>query len=431
MHSDQETEYRTVVRALSDRIVRAQRPIRILDAVKWSDATRAEFFASDCSRQPEVDSSYYESRPSVPDAVGLRGELETLSRDIETQLGSQDPAGRMMERMCREYLLVLDLLDARGKAGFHDLSVQLFGRAAEPFHTGGPSLVHLAELLDESLRNLDEGAFEEDEIATITAPEAVVLLQRNLDEFFADSSVPVSVRLDDGIVADAAAGSDYIKLRADALFRPRELRLLEVHEGHVHVGTTLNGMAQPVCTFLAKGTPSTTITQEGLALFVEVVSFSSYPRRLRRVTDRIRAIHWAEQGATFLDVFRSLCSEGRTREEAYPTCVRVFRGSTPTAGPFTKDLAYSRGFVEVYNFIRLAVRRGRLDRVQLLFSGKVTLADMGDLGLLQERGIIEPARFLPPALADPSALSAWMAYANFLHRLDLEILDEEIGDLIG
>jgi uncharacterized protein (TIGR02421 family) len=285
--------------------------------------------------------------------------------------------------------------------------------------------------MDEALRNLDEAAFGESQPADIPAEQAVRRLQERLDGMFPDPSARVHVRLDDGIVADAAAGSDYIKLRADARFRERDLRVLEVHEGWVHVGTTLNGQAQPVCTFLSKGTPSTTITQEGLALLVEVISFSSYPRRLRRVTDRIRAIHWAEQGGSFLEVFDRLRGEGRSEEEAYPTCVRVFRGSTPTGGPFNKDLAYSRGFVEVYNFVRLAVRRGRLDRLRLLFTGKLALHDVGQLAELERRGLVTPPRYLPPQFADPSALAAWMAYSNFLNRLDLGILEGDLAALLA
>jgi uncharacterized protein (TIGR02421 family) len=256
------------------------------------------------------------------------------------------------------------------------------------------------------------------------------ILQKRLDGFFGEPPGRVRVRIDDGIVADAAAGSDYIKLRSDALFRERDIRVFEVHEGWVHVGTTINGLAQPVCTFLGKGTPSTTITQEGLALFVEVTSFSSYPRRLRRVTDRIRAIHWAERGAGFLEIFDRLRAEGRSEEEAWPTCVRVFRGSTPELGPFTKDLSYSRGFVEVYNFIRLAVRRGRLDRIRLLFCGKLALRDIAELSRLHESGLVAAPRHLPAQLADLSALTAWMAYSNFLNRLDLSLLEGDMAQLL-
>src|SRR3546814_6275871 len=106
-----------------------------------------------------------------------------------------------------------------------------------------------------------------------------------------------------GILADASAGADYIKIRSDAMFNERDVRALEVHEGLVHVGTTLNGQNQPICTFLAKGPPSSTVTQEGLAILMEVIAFASYPTRLRKLTNRTRAIHMAEEGADFLDVF--------------------------------------------------------------------------------------------------------------------------------
>ena len=36
-------DYQLIVRALSDRLVEAQTPIRVLDAVKWDDSIRSEF----------------------------------------------------------------------------------------------------------------------------------------------------------------------------------------------------------------------------------------------------------------------------------------------------------------------------------------------------------------------------------------------------
>ena len=56
---------------------------------------------------------------------------------------------------------------------------------------------------------------------------------------YADGTV--QVKLSDGIVSDAAAGGDYIKLNSHARFSELDLQVLEVHEGWVHVGTTLNG----------------------------------------------------------------------------------------------------------------------------------------------------------------------------------------------
>ncbi|MDX1649601.1 MAG: DUF1704 domain-containing protein, partial [Myxococcota bacterium] len=185
------------------------------------------------------------------------------------------------------------------------------------------------------------------------------------------------------------------------------------------------------CTFLGKGTPSTTLTQEGLALLIEVLAFASHPVRLRRVIDRTRAIAWAEHGAGFLDVYRRLQDEGRAEADAWQTCVRVFRGSLPDAGPFPKDLAYAKGFVQVYNFLRLAVRRGRLDRIPLLFCGKIALDEVGTLADLVEEGLVAPPRHLPPPTQDLRALSAWMAWSNLLNRLDLARLEADFAPLLS
>src|SRR5207248_8503041 len=126
----------------------------------------------------------------------------------------------------------------------------------------------------------------------------------------------VRVQLSDGIVADAAAGSDYIKIRGDARFTPREVRLLEVHEGWVHLGTTLNGQQQPVCTFLSKGPPSSTMTQQVLAVLTEILAFASHPGRVRRLTNRIEAVALAEAGANFLEVYRYFLEEGYDERES-------------------------------------------------------------------------------------------------------------------
>ena len=332
---------RTAVRELSDRIVAAQRRIRILDAVKWDDSVRERFFADGCDRQPIVAPSSYAPLGYDPDDANEQ--FRSIERAIEARLGREHAAARLMLRMCGEYEIVLDMLRARGTPAFALAARQLYGASTDAFHPGEPSVWDLAEMLDQSLSNIADSAFLDEEQRDISTELAVAMLQERLDRVFSEPAERVHVTVSDGIVADAAAGSDYIKLRKDAWFSERDVRILEVHEGWVHVGTTLNGRAQPVCTFLGKGTPSTVTTQEGLALFVEVITFSSHPARLRRVTDRIRAIRMAEQGATFLDVFRTFRAESRSREDAYAVCLRVFRGSAPTLGPFTKDLSYSKG----------------------------------------------------------------------------------------
>ena len=111
--------------------------------------------------------------------------------------------------------------------------------------------------------------------------------------------------------------------------------------------------------------------------------------------------------------------------------MRVFRGSTPTASPFTKDLVYHKGFVSIYSFMQIAVRRGRLDRIPLLFCGKLTLEDVGTISDLVEQQLVVPPLYLPPPVADLNGLAAWLAYSSFLERLDLAQVEADYARLLA
>lgn len=420
-----------VIRAFSDELVTLQKPIRILDAVAWTDDVAAEFFAGGASRQPAVDAEYYLTRrPLRFEPRELRAGLRDLGSRIARRLGDA-PVATLLAGRVQEYLRVIDLLEARGTPAFSGIAGELYGQAGDVLHPGGPTLASLGQVMTDALANIADGAWAPPEQSEHSAAESVEILRERLVRVFGDGDDGVRVILDDGIIADAAAGADYIKLREDATFSERDLRVLEVHEGWVHVATTLNGGRQPWCTFLGKGTPSTTSTQEGLAVFTEVTTLSSTPERLRKVTRRMQAIVMAEQGATFLDVYRWFLDEGVDQSAAWASTVRVFRGSTPENGPFTKDLAYSRGFLEVYDFIRLAVRRGLLDRIPLLFAGKLAIGELGVISQLAEQGLVTAPVYLPPHVSDVSALASWMAYSNLLNRVDLTLMEDHLAPALG
>lgn len=422
--------YKASVRALSDRIVEAQRPIRILDAVKWDAEVEAAFFENEARELPRIDRAYYEANPLPYDPKTKREEFQEIGRDITRELGQFNPLAKIMLRICDEYQSVVRMLEARGTPDFGFLSQQLYGSAGDAFHAGEPTLADLGVMMSNALANIDASLVFHEEPRTISGGDAVTMLQFLLDAAFKETDNDVRVVLSDGIVADAAAGSDYIKLRKDAEFSQRDLEVLEVHEGWVHIGTTINGQNQPYCTFLSKGPPSSTITQEGLAIFMEIVAFRSHPGRLRRITNRIQAIEMAENGADFLEVYEFLLDQGITPRECFAGTARVFRGSTPNGAPFTKDLSYSKGFVQVYNYIMLAVRKGRLERIPFLFCGKTTLEDIRTLADLETEGIVAPPAFLPPQFADLNALAAFMCFANFLNSLDLKQVEADYEQIL-
>ncbi len=421
-------DYHEIIRALSGRLVEAQTPIRVLDAIKWDDSVRQGFLKAKGRAMPAVDRAYYDSRPLAFDAVAKKLEFQNIERDITRQLGQFNPVGQIMRRMCKEYRMVIRMLEARGTADFGLISQELYGAASDAFHAGDPTLADLGLMLSDYLNNIAARGDLHDEPKSLTAKDAVAILQERLAKVFGDDTIRVLES--DGIVADAAAGADYIKIRSDALFNERDVRALEVHEGMVHVGTTLNGLNQPVCTFLAKGPPSSTVTQEGLAILMEVIAFASYPYRLRKLTNRTRAIHMAEEGADFLQVFEFYQEQGYGLEESYGNASRVFRGSTPDGLPFTKDLSYLKGFILIYNYIQLAVRKGKLEQIPLLFCGKTTLEDMRTLRQLVDEGLVVPPKYLPEQFSDLSALSAWMCFSNFLNHLSLDRIEADYANIL-
>lgn len=422
--------YQEDIRFLSDAIVSAQAPIRILDAIKWDSEIKAQFFADKFKEQPRITKEYYLKNTNL-DWEKQRQLFHIIERQVTKKLGQFNPVGQIMRRMCAEYLRVLHMLERRGTHEFSYISQELYGSAKDVFHVGDPTLAQLGMLMAESLLNINQSKTLEEEPRTIDAQTAISLLQNALDKHFDDPEKRIEVRLSDGIIADAAAGADYIKIRSDALFNERDLKILEIHEGLVHIGTTMNGKNQPFCTFLSKGPPSSTVTQEGLAILMEVLSLISYPARLKRLANRIRGIELSEEGGSFLDVFEFFRTEGYDEDSCYTLTNRIFRGSLPTSGPFTKDLSYCKGFVMVYNFIQLAVRKGMLDRIPLLFCGKTNLEDIRDLAQLVQEGIVILPQYLPPQIRDLNAISAWMCFANFLNQLSLRKIESDYAYLLG
>lgn len=420
--------YQQDIRMLSDAIVRAQAPIRILDAIKWDNRIKQTFFDHKFKKQPEISPDYYKKSFTL-DWAEQRQHFHIIKREIVRKLGQFNTVGKIMRRICGEYVRVLYLLEARGTPEFSLISEELYGSAKDVFHVGDPTLAQLGLMMTQALTHIDQRQILFEEERTIDAQSAIHILQETLDVHFPDQAV--KVQLSDGIIADAAAGADYIKIRSDALFNEKDLALLEVHEALVHIGTTLNGKNQPICTFLSKGPPSSTVTQEGLAILMETLSLVSYPARLKKLANRIRAIELTEDGATFLDIFEFFRTEGYSEEECYNLSSRVFRGSLPTLGPFTKDLSYCKGFVSVYYFMQLAIRKGLLDRIPLLFCGKTNLSDIRDLAQLVEEKILMPPKYLPPQIHDLNAISAWMCFSNFLSQLNLNQIESDYAYLLS
>jgi uncharacterized protein (TIGR02421 family) len=428
--------YKEIVARLADRIVEAQKPIRVLQALRWDDGVEAQFFKAKGREMPKVDAAAYERSELGFEPKSKGVEFEGIAQDIEHDLGDADPIAQIMKTTALEYRDVVRMLSARGTPTFYDWSRKLYGSPKDKFPDGRSSVRDLGQLLYGLLTHVDEWGVEAlhpDALTyprTIDAAGAARELGERLATFFGDAHV--SVEADSGILADAAAGSDYVKIRNGAKFSRRDIDILEVHEGWVHVATSLNGQAQPVAKWLSKGPPRTAAVQEGLAALVEMFTFRTYPRRARRLNDRVLAVDKAEDGASFLDVFEWFRTEGYDEQECFNNTRRIFRGGVVEGGaPFTKDACYCKGIVLNYAFIRSAIQHDRIDLVPMLFVGKVAHEDVPVLARRVSDGVVKMPKYLPPMFRDLHGLAIWMAYSTFFSRLGGEAIAEHYARLFS
>ncbi len=419
-------KHHQVIHDLSEKIVAAISPLKILDALKWDNSIEEAFFKSKCKELPNVQGpEFYAQNPLGFDPDNKIAELKQIEKDIHLNVGQSTSVGTIMQRICRESCIAVEMLKARGTPHFGHYAKQIYGSTQDSCYAGSPTLNDMAVLISNTVPFIQKQNDLESNTKNYTSEQASKMLDDRLATYFKDEQEKTFVSLSDNLSADAATDSKGIKLRKDAMFSECDLNFLEVHEGWVHLGTTLNARRQPICTFLSKESPSSPLTQEGLAVFMEIFSFSSHPARIKSLSDRVLAINMAENGGNFLDVFNFFQKQGHSDTESYKRAVRVFRGSTVEGAPFTKDLAYNKGFVQIYNHIRVAIQKGLLAHIPLLFLGKTTLGDLPMLHDLVEEGIVIPPKYLPPQFKNLAALSSFMCYSLFLNQLEHKNLNQE------
>jgi uncharacterized protein (TIGR02421 family) len=420
--------YKEKVSALSEKIVELQRPIRVLDAIKWDTSIEVEFLRTKGRELPKVDQKYYEGVSLGFDPVRKEADLRELSFLIEKTLGAEDDIGGLLLDTVEQYSDVVRMLAGRGTPDFYKYSRILYGSPKDTFFEGQLTIMDQGKALYAILSSLENKFLGREYPKNLSSEEVVTELQLRFDRSFLKDKIHVC--MSDGIVSDAAAGSDTIKIKEGSKFSKKDIDIFEVHEGYVHVSTTLNGKAQKVAKFLAKGPPRVSVTQEGLAILMEILTFSTYPLRARAINDRIIGIDKAEEGADFLEVYEFYLTEGYTEAEAFRNTMRVFRGGVIRGGaPFTKDISYCRGFIENYNFIRTAIRRGRPEIVPFLFAGKLNVTDIPMLYQKSVEGIVDPPALLPSQFEDMNGLAVWMSFSNFLNTVDMNAVSKYYDEL--
>jgi len=396
-------------------------------------SVRDRFLAAGGRELPVVD------YPTV-DTSGVDAAL-ARARPLIARSG---PAREWLNRTAERLATASRMLNSIGTSDFLAASRELYGAPSEALPDSADSPLELAQRLRRILDQLDHLDLGAPADASATDQDVARRMSAAVLRFFGEDAPAVEIV--ETLSANATAGADRIRIRAGARFTDRDVEQLIHHEAGIHVTTALNGRAQGDLPILASSHPGTTRTQEGLAVFAEFITGCMDVDRLGRLADRVLAIQMAVEGADFIEVYRHFLEKGETaaahqtnrpsaemlQRTAFEQTRRVFRGGVLTGGaPFTKDVVYLDGLLRVHDFLRSLVAAGRADILQLLFCGKLSLADIPVLCELAEMGLLRAPKFLPPWAADRRFLVSYLAYSGFLGRVRMGRVHERYAEVLA
>lgn len=388
------------LRNLSDRIVQAQRPIRVLRAINWDPHVHERFFKAGAKELP---------RPEYPPLGFAPKEKVRELRAIRRQIGGRNPIEELLRRRCDELAALAEMLASRETRRFYEISRKIYGDPRDRFPDHDVDNLAIARLWASRPRARDEEL-------SCSAEEAAAKVEEICNPLLG-GRVKAVVR--SRLTANAAAGSTRVTLRKGARFSERQARALAHHEGLWHVLTSLNGLGQPVLTILGVGLPRFIESQEGGGIVSEFLTGNITDERYIELGERTIAIDMAARGADFLEVYRYLLARFPPGKAALMS-ERVFRGGVLEGGaPFTKDAAYQRGYCRAFNFLRAALEQRDLDLVRAFLAGKMSVDDAELVRDLVEEGICVGPVYLPEWFIDIDRLNATATHSVTMNRFSL------------
>lgn len=406
--------YREAARILHD----VAKPMRVLSALSWPGEIRERFLADGAEKLPQPVYTPIAST-DVVDGVAAARRLLRPGHVVDDWL----------EREATSIESTALMLESVGTPAFHAYSRELYGVPAQPLRFDPATPLELARRVHDSLAELRASSLVPPVLRTKTGEEVAEYIETAVRDHFGDDAPEVSIV--DELSANAVASTSRIKIRRMAKFTTKDAAQLLNHEAFIHVATGINGRAQTDIPILAIGHPGTTRTQEGLAVYSEYVSGTLGLDRLRRLADRILAVQMVIDGADFIELYRWFLERSPDPEQAFEATRRVFRGSPVTGGaPFTKDCSYLSGYLSVATFVRASFMAGRADTLALLFAGKLDLFAIPALAELRRRGLVRPARFLPPWASDPGWVLGHLTLNAFMSNIDMSAVSAAMADVL-
>ncbi len=392
---------------ISDQLYTASKSIRILRNINWPATVRKEFLASGGTKLPQVTYPSIDPKPIIL-------EIDKARKLIPESSLVKNWAHGIADTLHNSALMISKL----GQAEFYTYSQKLYGSPRQMLPDQKNNSLDLANHFEKMYFNINKLGIDSHSTSDLGAEVVQARMKEEVDRMFGPDAPEVIIDAD--VSSKAIAGRRRIRIREDALFSDMDIDQLIHHEAFIHVATSINGHNQDKLKILSASHPGTTKTQEGLAVFAEYITGHLDLDRLRRLSDRILAIQMAIDGADFIEVYRFYLEHTGNKEIAFENSRRVFRGGVMTGGaPFTKDIVYLDGLLNVHNFLRTVVSDGRADVLPLLFVGKLDLEDMAEMVQFKKLGLLNAPKYLPPWIKDVRFLLTYLAYSSFLNNVEL------------
>lgn len=276
---------------------------------------------------------------SVPLPVNSSEKRRAMDEFLKN-LSTADVPRRMKKiftQRVKDYDILLSMMESFNTPEFYEHCKKLYGTSHKLIKNN--SFLYFIE-------QIPKHCHEDLSTISLKGEDAQNYLRERLLETFDPSDF--EVKPSQSLLSDASAGRRTVKLNPYKKYTTGHLDLLLVHEGWVHLGTSLNGAAQEANPWLSTWAPRTTFLQEGLAIITELITGTMTLERWNKVVLRHLATNMAERGSSITDVYGYLLNHKMTELDAFKLALRIFRGVPLSGGmAFTKELLYIHGMIEV------------------------------------------------------------------------------------
>ncbi|MCB0340462.1 MAG: DUF1704 domain-containing protein, partial [Bdellovibrionales bacterium] len=302
------------IRHCDQLLLNAAKGIKILSHLNWSPSLRRRFLTNWKRGNPILPKVTYSKIDYKEREVALKKVVKLCPRS--------DPRGKFIYRTAKSYLVAIRMLNSLGKSTFCRLSTELYGCPTDRILGSRSTHLTAAKRFIVSTDPYDKTCrVDENEICIL--PQTVQAeMQTRCDQVFGRGVV--EVKLDPKLASKAAAGARRIRIRSSTCFSHEDISQLIEHEAFVHSLTSLNGREQGGLKALSLSAPRTTGTQEGLALFAELITHSMDLHRLRRIALRVIGVQMGIEGADFIDSFKFFLAAGQNELGSYQSTARIF-----------------------------------------------------------------------------------------------------------